>query len=85
MALFLGSGALCLAAAYHAFRTITTSSLLIPVLARGLMALLALSSTTEVWRRAQKVDPQDGEQVYGFYMFLWRLFYLSYVALPLAR
>lgn len=31
------------------------------------------------------VDPMDSQQVYGYYMWLWKLFYLSYLALPLAR
>jgi hypothetical protein len=53
--------------------------------ARAVIAGLALLSAREVQRRAGEVDPQDGKQVYDYYMFLWRLFYLSYLALPLAR
>jgi hypothetical protein len=30
-------------------------------------------------------DRGRGAQVYDYYMFLWKLFYLSYLALPLLR
>ncbi len=53
--------------------------------ARAVIAGLALVSAREVQARAGAVDPKDGQQVYAYYMFLWRLFYLSYLALPLAR
>ena len=37
-----------------------------------------------VYRESVGVDPTDPAQVYGYYMHLWKLFYLSYVVLPFA-
>lgn len=100
IALFLSAAALCLAAARHAFTTaggltaLRSLSLSSPfpalwpfftAAARAVIAVLALRSAKEVQARAGAVDPQDGKQVYDYYMYLWRLFYLSYLALPLAR
>jgi hypothetical protein len=98
--LFLGASVLCLGAAQHAFAAAgglaalktaippAGSAPIWPFLtagARAVIAGLALASAKEVQARAGAVDPKDGQQVYTYYMFLWRLFYLSYLALPLAR
>jgi homogentisate phytyltransferase/homogentisate geranylgeranyltransferase len=48
----------------------------------GVSSLLAGGS---VQREAAPVDPEDPKQVYKFYMHLWKLFYLSYLVLPMAR
>ncbi|CBJ48519.1 tocopherol phytyltransferase [Ectocarpus siliculosus] len=52
---------------------------------RGLMSAVALIAGQLVRRRAAGVDPKQPKQVYDFYMDLWKLFYLSYLFLPLAR
>ncbi|CAM9740633.1 unnamed protein product [Ectocarpus sp. 4 AP-2014] len=46
---------------------------------------LALITGQLVRRRAAGVDPEQPKQVYDFYMDLWKIFYLSYLFLPLAR
>jgi homogentisate phytyltransferase/homogentisate geranylgeranyltransferase len=57
----------------------------VPVVLRGCVGVLSLVAAKKVQEKAQSVAPRDGKAVYDYYMFLWRLFYLSYVALPLAR
>lgn len=52
---------------------------------RGLVAVAALSSGQLVRRRASGVDPEKPNEVYSFYMFLWKIFYASYLFLPFAR
>ncbi|CAN0424282.1 unnamed protein product, partial [Ectocarpus sp. 8 AP-2014] len=52
---------------------------------RGLVSALALIAGQLVRRRAAGVDPEQPKQVYDFYMDLWKIFYLSYLFLPLAR
>lgn len=98
ISLFLGAAGLCLTAAHHAlaaaggWAALTSQPLsppalapFFPAFARTAIAGLALVSAREVQARAGAVDPLDGKQVYGYYMFLWKLFYFSYLALPLAR
>lgn len=45
------------------------------VAAHGGMALA-------LWRRAQTVDTASHSSLTGFYMFIWKLFYLEYLVLP---
>jgi homogentisate phytyltransferase / homogentisate geranylgeranyltransferase len=52
---------------------------------RGTIGVASVWAGLSVRKEAQGVDPEDPEQVYGFYMHLWKLFYLSYLALPLVR
>lgn len=52
---------------------------------RGFAAASALMSGQLVRGRASEVDPKQPSQVYDFYMFLWKIFYASYLFLPLAR
>lgn len=98
ISLFLGASALCLTAAHHALTAagglaaLTAQPLSLaalgpffPAVARTVIAGLALLSAWRVQVRAGAVDPSDGKEVYDFYMLLWRLFYFSYLALPLAR
>ena len=60
--------------------------LLLPIsfscLPRFVVAVLSLYAATEVTLRGAKVDPENGKEVYDHYMFLWKLFYGSYLALP---
>ena len=37
-----------------------------------------------VQKESVGVDPTNSEEVYGYYMHLWKLFYLSYLVLPFA-
>lgn len=98
IALLLAAAALCLTAAHHAFthggglaaltasaQPLTSYQPFLTAAARTVIAGLALVSAREVQVKAGGVDPHDGKAVYGYYMFLWKLFYLSYLALPLAR
>lgn len=52
---------------------------------RAFAAVSALASGQLVRARARGVDPEQPNEVYGFYMFLWKIFYASYLVLPLAR
>ncbi|CAN0389023.1 unnamed protein product, partial [Ectocarpus sp. 13 AM-2016] len=54
-------------------------------LTSGVVSALALITGQLVRRRAAGVDPEQPKQVYDFYMYLWKIFYLSYLFLPLAR
>jgi homogentisate phytyltransferase/homogentisate geranylgeranyltransferase len=58
-----------------------------PVLAmtRLIVSGLALASAQSVTSQAKGVNPTEPNQVYGYYMHLWKIFYLCYAALPLAR
>jgi homogentisate phytyltransferase/homogentisate geranylgeranyltransferase len=52
---------------------------------RGIVGMAAILAGWSVQKEAAPVDPKDSKQVYNFYMHLWKLFYLSYLVLPLAR
>ncbi|CAM9376511.1 unnamed protein product [Choristocarpus tenellus] len=54
-------------------------------LARGLVGVCALCAAQLVRQRSVGVDPKNTLQVYKFYMFLWKIFYASYLFLPFAR
>lgn len=54
-------------------------------LMRSTVSLAAVIAGRSVRRQSQSVNPNDSAQVYHYYMHLWKLFYLSYLALPLAR
>ncbi|KAL3902517.1 MAG: hypothetical protein SGILL_010793, partial [Bacillariaceae sp.] len=53
--------------------------------ARFVVGLCSMLAGYSVQKEAAPVDPEDPKEVYGFYMHLWKLFYLSYLVLPLAR
>ena len=52
---------------------------------RGLVGIASLAAGLSVRDEAQVVNPKDSSEVYGYYMHLWKLFYLSYLLLPFAR
>lgn len=54
-------------------------------LGRGVVGLSSILAGMSVRKKAAPVDPNDSKEVYSFYMHLWKLFYLSYLVLPLAR
>lgn len=49
---------------------------------RGLVGLCCWAAGWWVNKAAVAVDAEDSEGVYNYYMKLWNLFYLSYLALP---
>jgi len=57
----------------------------IKMVCRGSLGLLALVAATFVNKAGAVVDPSNSEEVYSYYMQLWKLFYISYLALPFAR
>jgi homogentisate phytyltransferase/homogentisate geranylgeranyltransferase len=58
-----------------------------PMLAttRLVMSGLALAGAQSVTHQAKGVNAKDSNQVYGYYMHLWKIFYLCYASLPFAR
>lgn len=52
---------------------------------RGVVGVLSVMAGFSVRKEAVVVDRKDSAQVYSYYMHLWKLFYLSYLVLPLAR
>ena len=54
-------------------------------LGRALVGISGLWAGASVQKEAAPVDPEDSKEVYSYYMHLWKLFYLSYFVLPLAR
>ncbi|CAB9516605.1 phytyltransferase 1, chloroplastic [Seminavis robusta] len=52
---------------------------------RGAIGVASVAGGLSVRKEAQGVDPEDPKEVYGFYMHLWKLFYLSYLALFFVR
>ncbi len=54
-------------------------------LGRAVVGISALLAGASVQKEAAPVDPENPKEVYEYYMHLWKLFYLSYFVLPLAR
>lgn len=52
---------------------------------RGLAGLGCLLAGYLTHKEAKGVNPEDSGEVYDYYMQLWKLFYLSYLALPLVK
>lgn len=52
---------------------------------RATVGLASVLAGLSVQKEAAPVNPEDPKEVYNFYMHLWKLFYLSYLVLPLAR
>jgi homogentisate phytyltransferase/homogentisate geranylgeranyltransferase len=67
-----------------ALSSLPWGALMIP-LGRAIVGLSAVMASWSVHTEARKVDPTNPSQVYKYYMHLWKLFYLSYLVLPLAR
>ena len=55
------------------------------VACRLFTALCSGVAAVSVNRQSGQVDPKSPGQVYEYYMHLWKIFYLSYLVLPLAR
>jgi homogentisate phytyltransferase / homogentisate geranylgeranyltransferase len=52
---------------------------------RIVVGIASVMAAMSVQHEALPVNPENSRQVYSFYMHLWKLFYLSYLVLPLAR
>ena len=52
---------------------------------RTLVGIASLAAGLSVREEAQPVNPTDSSEVYGYYMHLWKLFYICYLVLPFAR
>lgn len=55
------------------------------VVCRLVTAAAAAWAGWSVRQESQGVNPEDSDQVYTYYMHLWKLFYMSYLVLPFAR
>lgn len=57
----------------------------------GLTVCRLVTGVASAWagwsvrEKAQTVNPEDSDEVYTYYMHLWKLFYMSYLVLPFAR
>jgi homogentisate phytyltransferase / homogentisate geranylgeranyltransferase len=78
--LFWGVGLSFFKSAASATNTVWTVRL-----GRAVVATSAILAGASVQKEAGTVDPENPKEVYSFYMHLWKLFYLSYLVLPLAR
>ncbi|OEU14971.1 homogentisate phytyltransferase [Fragilariopsis cylindrus CCMP1102] len=83
--LFWGVGIAFFRAAVITSSTSTSSSTMMVRLGRIIVGISALVAGASVQKEAAPVDPDNPTEVYGFYMHLWKLFYLSYFVLPIAR
>jgi len=54
-------------------------------LVRVALGFLSIVAGISADKQATGVDPENSKDVYGYYMRIWKLFYLSYLALPFAR
>lgn len=81
--LFWGAGILFFRGALVTSSSSTTTMAV--RLGRAIVGIAALLAGASVQKEAQPVDPENPKEVYNFYMHLWKLFYLSYFFLPLAR
>jgi homogentisate phytyltransferase/homogentisate geranylgeranyltransferase len=54
-------------------------------LARGIVGVTMLFVAQQVLSKAKDVDAENSKMVYQYYMFLWKIFYASYLALPFIR
>ena len=52
---------------------------------RGIIAVFALTFGLSARHNGKNVDAEDSKEVYNYYMYLWKLFYASYFALPFAK
>jgi homogentisate phytyltransferase / homogentisate geranylgeranyltransferase len=55
------------------------------VLGRSVGSLTAVAGALVLQRQSRRVDPHDRQQVYDYYMLMWKIFYFSYLLLPVVR
>ena len=63
----------------------TTAETVVVSARRGLVGIGCLIAGWSTRREAEDVDAEDSGEVYSYYMYLWKLFYLSYFALPFIK
>jgi len=83
--LFWGAGIAFFRGAIVTTKNISNTATVAVRLGRAVVGIAALLAGASVQREAAPVDPENPNEVYDFYMHLWKLFYLSYFVLPLAR
>lgn len=64
---------------------VRTTSSLYTASARAGVATVAAIFGIKARQKGKRVDAEDSGQVYTYYMYLWKLFYASYLALPFAK
>mmetsp|Transcript_31314 Transcript_31314/g.47934 ORF Transcript_31314/g.47934 Transcript_31314/m.47934 type:complete len:401 (-) Transcript_31314:579-1781(-) len=52
---------------------------------RFLLGVASIGGGMKTLDQAKAVNPYDSAEVYSYYMFLWKLFYISYLVMPFAR
>lgn len=52
---------------------------------RLVTCIASIGAGWSVSKKAKNVNPEDSDEVYSYYMHLWKLFYISYLFLPFAR
>lgn len=65
--------------------TTTMTSTFTKLICRSGVALLAFSMGNKARKQGQDVNAEDSKEVYDYYMYLWKLFYTSYLALPFVK
>jgi homogentisate phytyltransferase / homogentisate geranylgeranyltransferase len=55
------------------------------VLGRSVGSLTGVAGALVLQRQSRRVNPHDRQQVYDYYMLMWKIFYLSYLLLPVVR
>jgi len=67
---------------FHAIKGAPSASI---AACRAVVGGMSVFAGLEVRRKAVGVNPEDSDEVFSYYMYLWKIFYLSYLALPFAR
>ena len=55
------------------------------MISRILVCISSIAAGLSVRDKSIDVNPENSTEVYGYYMHLWKLFYLSYLVLPFVR
>ena len=55
------------------------------LICRAVVGSISILAGFKVRQKSLGVDPEDSNQVYDYYMYLWKIFYASYFVLPFAR
>lgn len=84
--LFVGVGACFFRGAMlGSHTTATTTTTMSVTVGRIIVGISAILAGWSVEHESKPVDAENPKEVYSYYMHLWKLFYLSYFALPFAR
>lgn len=55
------------------------------LIARTLLSAILTGISMDMEHRASKVDTEQSAEIYDYYMYTWKIFYLCYMLLPLMR